>query len=184
MEDENSLTISTIHKACKEGDIERVEQLLNEDPSLVHLKDSTEFKTPLFYACGHFQTAVVQLLLERGANVNEETPEKWTPLHALFYSCGCRTFEHYTFPGSPYVLDTVTTMLQAGADPNAADIRGETPWSEFISVGGDVEVVKLLFEYGLDATMKVDFLLQLSSSPVVNRVVTAQEKQGVWKSIM
>ena len=59
-------------------------------------------------------------------------------------------------------------MLQAGADPNAADTSGDTPWSMFISGGpGDVEVVKLLFEYGLDATMKVGFRFSFSSSPVV-----------------
>ena len=165
MEDEDC---DIIHKACEEGDMERVEQLLNEDPSLVHVKDSNEFKTPLFYACGHFQTDIVRLLLERGANVNEETPKKWTPLHELFLACGCRDLEQYNYRGSPYVLDNVKEMLQAGADPNVADVRGDTPWSMFISVGlGDVEVVKLLFDYGLDVTMKVDFLFLFSSSPSV-----------------
>ena len=162
MDDENSL--NTIHKACKEGDIERVEQFLNEDPSLVHVKDSTEFKTPLFYACGHFQTDIVQLLLEHGANVNEETPKKWTPLHEVLSAWSDVKFMHCTYMGSPYVLDTVRDMLRAGADPNATDVRGETPWSEFISVAGDVEVVKMLFEHGLDVTMKVNFLLSFSSS--------------------
>ena len=53
MEDENSL--DTIHKACKEGDIESVEQLLNEDPSLVHAKDSTELKLPCFMPAAIFK---------------------------------------------------------------------------------------------------------------------------------
>ena len=161
MGDENSL--NTIHQACDEGDIERVEQLLNEDPSLVHVKDSTEFKTPLFYACICCHTDIVQLLLERGANVNEETPDKSTPLHELFEGYGHAD-------GIPYILDTVRKMLQAGADPNAVDEYGRTPWSVFINyLLGHVEVIKLLFEYGLDVTMKVDFLFSLSANEVAGR---------------
>ena len=51
------------------GKVARVKQLLDDDPSLVTMRDAKDL-TPLHVAASRGQDKVAQLLLDRGADVN------------------------------------------------------------------------------------------------------------------
>jgi len=68
----------TIFKAAKTGDLEMVQKILDQDPSYATFQDKTRSQIPLHVAGS---AAVVDLLLEKGANVNAKDRFQWTPLH-------------------------------------------------------------------------------------------------------
>ena len=70
--------------------------------------------TPLHEACGGGHTAVVRLLLWKGANPNVKAKDQdgWTPLHFA------------VLKGS---TDVVETLLAKGADANVKGNDGQTP---------------------------------------------------------
>jgi ankyrin repeat protein len=58
-----------IHSAAASGNVRRVRELLDADPSLINLGDKAG-GTPLHRAVGASERTVVELLLERGANIH------------------------------------------------------------------------------------------------------------------
>ena len=69
-----------LFKAAEVGDVGTVKELLVEDSSLVHAKESgTPYASPLHMAAAHGHKAIVELLIDRGADV------KWnkgqSPMH-------------------------------------------------------------------------------------------------------
>ncbi|KAL6431696.1 hypothetical protein ACFW04_007321 [Cataglyphis niger] len=104
-------------KAALDGDIERVERLLDRghDPR----QEDTSGYTPLHFAARHGHFEVCELLLNHGANVNAITPSiKATPLHRA------ATQGH---------VKTVETLLRHGANANLKDIDGKTALHRAIS---------------------------------------------------
>src|SRR6266568_8657223 len=69
-------------EAAKRGDLERVKRILETDDRLANLKDESG-ATPLHYAAMNGYRQIVQLLLERGADINSTdsqfgaTPTGW-----------------------------------------------------------------------------------------------------------
>ena len=69
-------------EAAKQGDLERVKGILETDGRLANLSDEAG-ATPLHYAAIHGHRQIVQLLLERGADINSRdgrfgaTPAGW-----------------------------------------------------------------------------------------------------------
>src|SRR6266568_3903457 len=69
-------------EAAKRGDLERVKRILETDDRLANLKDESG-ATPLHYAAMNGYRQIVQLLLERGADINSTdsqfgaTPAGW-----------------------------------------------------------------------------------------------------------
>ncbi|MEW6141522.1 MAG: ankyrin repeat domain-containing protein [Thermodesulfobacteriota bacterium] len=61
--------------------------------------------------CSHLNVAA--LLLDRGALVDERDSENWTPL-----MLACQRWQ----------VKLVRMLLERGANPNATDHRGSTPW--------------------------------------------------------
>lgn len=76
--------------------------------------------TPLHYACYLGHPAIVTLCCEQGFDVNAPDDGENTPLHtALFFDEGEVEEDD--------IIQMVTSLLTAGADPNRANAAGETP---------------------------------------------------------
>ena|SRR3989442_1152787 len=71
-----------IHNAARVGNLGRVAELLEKNPSLVDVRD-TSGNTPLHCAIGYFELGVVEKLLAHGADVNVPDNNGTTPLHIL-----------------------------------------------------------------------------------------------------
>ena len=71
-----------IHTAARVGNVARVGELLEKNPSLVNARDASG-NTPLHCAIGYFELGVVEKLLAHGANVNAPDNNGTTPLHIL-----------------------------------------------------------------------------------------------------
>ncbi|MEX0676079.1 MAG: ankyrin repeat domain-containing protein, partial [Pirellulales bacterium] len=80
---------------------------------------------------GHSE--ILNLLLDKGANVNVRLSDGSTPLHLAARSGG---------------LNTVRLLLGRGADPNATDNKGETPLHSAIAGHSDLESIRLLVQSG------------------------------------
>ncbi len=81
------------------------------DAGLVHARDADGY-TPLHRAAYNNRVAMVQWLLERGADVGARTLDGWTALHSAARWGQART---------------AALLLQAGADVNAATTGAQTP---------------------------------------------------------
>ena len=71
-----------IHTAASVGNVARVGELLEKNPSLVNARDASG-NTPLHCAIGYFELGVVEKLLAHRANVNAPDNNGTTPLHIL-----------------------------------------------------------------------------------------------------
>jgi ankyrin repeat protein len=100
-----------IHTAARLGDLARVTQLLDADPQLANARTAAD-ETPLHYAAATQRTALIELLLERGADVNAVDQLGQTPLHLVASSSDAKA---------------VRAVIDADADVNARDGQGETP---------------------------------------------------------
>ncbi|KAL9643595.1 hypothetical protein ABK040_010207 [Willaertia magna] len=119
---------SALHNACKNGSIEVVKKLL-ENEANISATDKYN-RTPLFDACEKDRPEICELLMEKGSNVDHTDKEGFTSLHL---SC---------LSGS--VL-CVKALLKFGAKLNTKDGSGRTPLI-LASQAGSVEVAKLLIK--------------------------------------
>jgi cytohesin len=97
-------------------------------------------KTPLHYAVAHRHSDAVKLLLEYGAEVDEELAEalRLTPLH-LAASRGS--------------VEEVERLLSRDGDPNARDVFGRTPL-HYAAARNRKAVAELLLKHGADPNAK------------------------------
>ncbi|HEX3299529.1 MAG TPA: ankyrin repeat domain-containing protein [Actinomycetota bacterium] len=124
-----------VFEAAAFGDLDRLTELLAEDPELVDAMSGDGF-TPLHLAAFFGQTDAVRLLLARGATV-DRNGTGWmtgTPLHAA---------------ASGSHAGVVRMLLDAGADPNNRQRHGYTPLHS-AAANGDLESIDLLLETGAD----------------------------------
>jgi ankyrin repeat protein len=125
-----------LHHAAAEG--RGLEPLLEAgaDPN-ARDKDG---KTPLHYAVAHGRSDAVKLLLEYGAEVDEELAEALclSPLHLA------------ALRGS---AEEVERLLNSGADPNVRDVFGRTPL-HYAAARNHKAVAELLLKHGADLNAK------------------------------
>eukprot|EP00050_Salpingoeca_kvevrii_P005977 m.286733 g.286733 ORF g.286733 m.286733 type:complete len:1330 (+) comp11636_c0_seq1:36-4025(+) len=126
-----------IFAACKDGHLGLLATLVTS--TNVNLRDLSGRKsTPLHFAAGYGRQPVIELLLERGADVDAGDQGGLIPLHN---AC---SYGH---------VSVVQLLLDAGSQVNARDDWGFTPLHEAASKGKR-EVCVLLLQHGADWNIK------------------------------
>ena len=70
------------HKAAKEGNIQVVQNMIEQDADIIDVFDAPNKKwTPLFYATMHGQADIASFLIGKGANIHHTDIDGWTLLH-------------------------------------------------------------------------------------------------------
>jgi ankyrin repeat protein len=126
-------------------------------------------RTPLHYAMQSYdfgdQLPCVQMLVERGADVNDRTRGEDTPL---------------TMAITRGAVKTVRWMLQHGARIDAVDGKGNTPLLRAVMASTNTEIVELLVESGADITHKNlqgETALNLASKDILPLLQPAKGKE-------
>jgi ankyrin repeat protein len=122
-----------IHEAAREGDLERMEVLVAEDPGCVGAR-TDRGTTPLHYACLGDDPRIVAFLLSKGADVNARNSGHHTSLH---------------FAAARDQPEMVALLIDHGADVGASDREGETPLHQ-TAYNACVRSARVLIERGAD----------------------------------
>ncbi len=124
-----------IWTAAYVGNLGRVRQLLDTDPSLVNRMGEDRSGTPLVHAAGRGQVEVVRLLLERGADPN--LPEEGNAPHgrALFSAVYERHFE------------VAKLLVEHGATPNQ-EVESSADAPSIAIMNSDTRIIELLAAHG------------------------------------
>lgn len=128
---------SDIRAVAEQGDSEKVQALLKENPALVASKNSMS-RTPLHLAAAKGHKNVVEVLLANHADVNAKDVNNETPLHFAAAS------------GSKEVAEL---LLAEGAEVNAKSNGGRTPLHS-AAISGFRDVTELLLAKGAEVNAK------------------------------
>uniref|UniRef100_A0A6I8SXU9 Poly [ADP-ribose] polymerase n=1 Tax=Xenopus tropicalis TaxID=8364 RepID=A0A6I8SXU9_XENTR len=124
-------------EAAKAGDVETVKKLCTSQS--VNCRDiEGRQSTPLHFAAGYNRVAVVEYLLQHGADVHAKDKGGLVPLHN---AC---SYGHY---------EVTELLVKHGAVINVADLWKFTPLHE-AAAKGKYEICKLLLQHGADSTKK------------------------------
>ena len=123
---------SMLHWAVDSGDVEQVRRVVAERPGLVNQQHSRGNLAPLHEAVDAGYTAIVQVLIDAGADLNNQRFDGRTPLH-MAVSRGS--------------IDIVKALLAAGAYIDPVDYDYVTPLHIAVSLGHR-DVVELLLREG------------------------------------
>ena len=129
---------SAIYYACTTANRSIVERLLNHDNGLLEIADN-EGETPLFPAMRNQQTDIVQLLLDRGANVHATDSRGCTPFFNAVYR---------------EQTDMLQLMLDRGVNVHATEADGTTPLMAAVE---SIDAVRQLLAAGSDLDSRDDF---------------------------
>ncbi|MEN8227511.1 MAG: ankyrin repeat domain-containing protein [Bacteroidota bacterium] len=125
-----------MRQAALDGDVEKVRKLLDAGTNLN--SPDQEGHTALMYAAFNGHTDIVLLLLNEGAVVDRRDLMGRTAL--LYASTG-------PFP------ETVKLLLEKGAEPNIVDSGEHFSPLMHAAAEGNMNVVKILLEYGADLSL-------------------------------
>ena len=159
-----------IHDAVVNGNIDEVQWQL--DAGVDVNEESSKGLTPLHYAASAGHNDIVELLIERGANVNATDSGKgatpldyahWGDHEEVIETLNAHNAQREHEKGGKGIgqsslihdaaldgdIDEVQRQLDAGVDPNLKSSKGATPL--FYAVyGGHLEIVELLITRGAD----------------------------------
>ncbi|KAM6438115.1 ankyrin repeat- and BTB/POZ domain-containing protein 3 isoform 1-T1 [Liasis olivaceus] len=128
---------------------------------------SEQGMTPLMYACVRGDEAMVQMLLDAGADLNAEvvsTPHKYPSVHPE-----TRHWTALTFAVLHGHIPVVQLLLDAGAKVEGSLEHGEENYSEtplqLAAAAGNFELVSLLLERGADPMVGTMYRNGISMTP-------------------
>ncbi len=151
-----------IHTAAQAGNVEKVKELLSQDPALIGARDNFQ-RTPLHWACRGVHFELVNYLVEQGADANAADVNGITPLHSVasrghreaarvLIDKGARIDQrstidlstplHYAAQGG--YGDVVSLLLESGARTDAQNIDERTPLYVAVQAGQAAIVAELL----------------------------------------
>lgn len=131
-----TLWAQNIHEAAGRGDITQVKILLEKDPELLNAMDmkKTPGYKPIHAAAAGGHVEVLEVLIERGADVNDTTPFNMTPLHLAAQN------------GHKNVVEF---LIEKKAQLNVKHRRGDTPIFTAASRGYS-EIVAFMLTNGVE----------------------------------
>ncbi|XP_034737362.1 DNA-binding protein RFXANK [Etheostoma cragini] len=129
----------SIHQLAAQGEVSQVAAHLSKDSSLLSKQDERGF-TPLMWAAVFGEKAVVDFLLEKGADPKAIARERETAL---------------TLASSGGYVDIVESLLRHGVDINTYDWNGGTPLLYAVR-GNHTKCVEALLAKGADMTIESD----------------------------
>lgn len=135
----------TVWEAAAMGVTDTLARLLDEEPHKLDQPACDGF-LPLGLACFFGQEEAVELLLARGADVRRASRNRMAayPINSAL-----------TQAPAERAIAILHRLLRAGADPNAAQVRGHTPLHQAANRGLH-DVVELLLMTGADPTARAD----------------------------
>ncbi|THX84571.1 putative proteasome regulatory particle subunit [Aureobasidium pullulans] len=162
--DEGQTNKFAIHAACRDGQINLAESLLNANPKLAKLRDDDD-RLPIHWAASYNRLPIVEILSERkDFDPDVQDGAGWTPLMiasslkeadplidlllsksadpTLVTSTGATALH---FAVSKSNLDTAKKLIANKASARVKDKRGQLPLHRAAAVGS-VPMVKLLLE--------------------------------------
>jgi hypothetical protein len=101
-----------VHEAVQKDQVERLKELLDEHPDLLHARPYPSGSTPLHAAAFYGRDAAVNELLARKAAVNAQNVSGLTPLH----DCVHRG-----------TVESAALLLDHQGDPSIRNNAGQTP---------------------------------------------------------
>jgi ankyrin repeat protein len=130
-----------VFEAASFGEVDRLTELLGEDPSLVASRSADGF-TALHFAAFFGKPGAAQLLVGRGADV-DAVGMGWMTGTALHSAAAGRH------------RDVVALLLEAGANP---DLRQSHGWTALHSAAqnGDADMIELLLVHGARRDVRND----------------------------
>lgn len=134
-----SLDTLSVHQLAAQGEVSQVAAHLNKDCSLLCKQDERGF-TPLMWAAAFGEKAMVDFLLEKGADPKTIARERESAL---------------TLASSGGYADIVECLLKHGVDINTYDWNGGTPLLYAVR-GNHVKCVEALLAKGADMTVESD----------------------------
>ncbi len=125
-----------IFKASRNGDYERVKELLDNGVDVNIINKNNKNCTPLHIASIYGHIEILRLLIERGANINALDKSK---ISSLSYACYHKR------------LDVVKLLLKNNANVNIVDNYGNTLLHD-VCHGYKIneEIIELVISYGID----------------------------------
>jgi FOG: Ankyrin repeat len=161
--------VTALIAAVRAGNRSEIEQQIAASPEVVKGKDAGG-STALHHAVGYGPIGNLQLLINKGADVNAKNRRSSTPLHwaihdeakvRLLLSKGANVNAKQAQGRTPLYLaamlgngvPTIRLLLTSGADPNLASANGQTPLM-MAAQRGNIEGIQLLIEKGADVNSK------------------------------
>lgn len=139
-------------KAAAAGDDAGVRRAIKQGANVNQPANLTEYATALIWAAGCNHLSTVQLLIDRGADVNLQgvRTDRDNPFKGTY---GDTALMKAAFSGN---VEVVKLLLKNGADPNAQFYTtrdftvGPEKWDTPLLSAGTAAVAKLLLEHGAD----------------------------------
>lgn len=144
-----------LDRAIRSQNIPKINEVLDKTPKLVKTKIGSDSELPIFRAVFTENPKVVEVLLDRGADVNvvDDQRPNWTPLiHAV----------HEFDP------PMIELLLKRGADPTLKSGGGKSPMQYFAEQFGGKDLAQYApAKYHANAKQILDLLISHGAGPTL-----------------